>query len=111
MMKKAISVALLSIVLPIFGSSPLFAQTAVTPRVLRHVVAFGASVTEATPKAIPLYGAFVNGIERYGFEYGPHRPDPRLPMALRQREFRSYGNSPIDYFVNQYKQGKLAPLS
>ncbi len=65
----------------------------------RKVVAFGASVTQATPTIIPGYKAIVSGIETYGKYFG----DQTLPKVDVSQPYRirPYGDSPARIFVGQ----------
>jgi hypothetical protein len=64
-------------------------------------VAFGASVTQATPAVIPGYGLLVRAVEAYGKHFGDTSiPNyPGVEALQGPYTARPYGWSPIQYFV------------
>lgn len=73
-----------------------------TEACFQNVVAFGASVTQATPYVIPGWSTAVGGVETYGKVFG----DSRLPKdngsSLNKYTPRNFGLSPVRYLVKKY---------
>jgi hypothetical protein len=77
-------------------------QSASHPRsaLVRNVVAFGASVTQATFNTIPGMRSFVWGIETYGNWFGEQQA-LKFNSPLKNYRARSFGPSPVQYLVEQ----------
>ncbi len=88
------------LVAALFGSGAS-AKEEVPACVFDKVVAFGASVTQATPAMIPGYRSFVVGAELYGSINGNDKL-PRAGSPLRNFSYRPWGLSPVRYLIKNY---------
>jgi len=79
-----------------------FAQAQIPACLFENVVAFGASVTQATPAVIPGYKAIVAGVETYGYYIGDTSGLPRISSPLNNYKSHPYGWSPVRYFVESH---------
>ena len=77
--------------------------------IFRDVVAFGASVTQATPYYIPGSNLLVDGIEIYGKFFGQSPLVAGFQSPLRERGFRSFGQSPIYYLSKSVQTPSFQP--
>lgn len=70
------------------------------PCLTNDVVAFGASVTQATPAFVPAYAGIVSGVELYGDRYGKKVSSPASEtIAPLPSSTRPFGLSPVRYIV------------
>src|SRR4051812_7497770 len=66
----------------------------------KNVVAFGVSVTMATPTLIPGYKGIVAGAEAYGKRFGDRDfPNLKFDSPLNNYESQEYGKSPVAYLL------------
>jgi hypothetical protein len=72
------------------------------PALVRDVVAFGASVTQATFNTIPGMRPLVWGIETYGRWFGDQDLSPlKFNSPLKNYRARGFGPSPVQYLVEE----------
>ena len=67
--------------------------------VFDHVLAFGASVTHATPAVLPFYDNFTRAAESLAMANG----DYELPAGFDPSAQRPWGLSPVRYLVKHYR--------
>ena len=78
------------------------AQTKVPQCAFRNVVAFGASLTQATPSLIPGYAAFADGVQAYDDWFHNHLIPSDRKSPLNRYAMRPYGGSPVRELVKAY---------
>lgn len=71
--------------------------------VFQNVLAFGASVTQGTPRTMwPVYSAFVGSVEAYGRVMGTKILPGTYKSPLETYSARGYGTSPVRYLIKRY---------